>query len=79
MLAECEARDSIAYERAEALGVGINLKCTRKILRLSDNIQIRKHFMKRTMGLKLCLQYKALSIYVKETNSLSNITFSISE
>ena len=62
--------DSIAYDSTEALGVGIDLKYTRKILRISDNIQRREHFMKRTMGIRLCLQYKALSIFVKDTISL---------
>ena len=59
-----------AYESPEALSVGIDLKYTRKMLRISDNIQRREHFMKRTMGIRLCLQYKALSIYVKDTISL---------
>ena len=62
--------DSIAYDNTEALGIGIDLKYTRKMLRISDNIQRRGHFMKRKMGLRLCLQYKALSIYVKDTISL---------
>jgi hypothetical protein len=60
--------DSIAYDSTEALYFGIALKCTRQMLRMSDNIQRKKHFIKGTMHSRLCLQYKALHIYVKRHN-----------
>ena len=38
--------DSIAFDNTEALGIRIDVNYTRKMLRISDNMQGRDHFMK---------------------------------